>query len=193
MPMLRDAEATRQRLLAAARTEFATYGIAGARVDRIAASARSNKAQIYHYFGSKNGLFDAVWASFVTQVVTDTPIDVDDLAGYAANLAGIYADYPEFMRLVAWQRLERAAEPPPAMSVQHIESNIAAIAQGQADGSVTDQFDARTVFALVLHLATFWGDMNPDVQVVVPRPDGHGQRSTVAHAAARLLTQSPQR
>jgi AcrR family transcriptional regulator len=50
--MIRDAEATRQRLLDAAAEEFAARGIAGARVDRIAQAARSNKAQIYHYFGS---------------------------------------------------------------------------------------------------------------------------------------------
>jgi hypothetical protein len=33
------------------RTEFAQYGIAGARVERIGEAADSNKAQIYHYFG----------------------------------------------------------------------------------------------------------------------------------------------
>ena len=40
----RDAEATRRRLLDAATAEFAAYGIAGARVDRIAAEARSSAA-----------------------------------------------------------------------------------------------------------------------------------------------------
>ena len=55
-----DAQATRRRLLDAAYSEFAQYGIAGARVDRIAEAADSNKAQIYHYFGGKIQLFDAV-------------------------------------------------------------------------------------------------------------------------------------
>ena len=58
--MAGDAEATRRRLIEAATSEFAEYGIAGARVDRIAADARSNKAQIYRYFKNKEGLFDAV-------------------------------------------------------------------------------------------------------------------------------------
>ena len=61
----RDSEATRQRLIEAARREFGEFGIAGARVDRIAANAEANKAQIYHYFGSKDQLFDAVWESIV--------------------------------------------------------------------------------------------------------------------------------
>ena len=52
-----------------ARAEFAEFGLAGARVDRIAANSASNKAQIYHYFGSKDQLFDAVWESIVKQVV----------------------------------------------------------------------------------------------------------------------------
>ena len=74
MPV-RDADATRQRLIDAARAEFAQYGIAGARVDRIAANAASNKAQIYHYYGSKDALFDAVWEDLVTQLTEQAPIE----------------------------------------------------------------------------------------------------------------------
>ena len=54
-------EATRQRIMDAAASEFAERGIAGARVDRIVAAAQSNKAQLYQYFGSKELLFDAVF------------------------------------------------------------------------------------------------------------------------------------
>src|SRR6478672_5805909 len=84
--MTRDAEATRQRLLEAAREEFAAYGIAGSRVDRIAAVARSNKAQIYHYFGSKDGLFDAVFDAMCRETVDAVPIDAHDLPEYDALL-----------------------------------------------------------------------------------------------------------
>jgi TetR/AcrR family transcriptional regulator len=49
----RNAEASRARILAAARAEFVTHGLAGARVDRIAAHAGVNKNLIYHYLGSK--------------------------------------------------------------------------------------------------------------------------------------------
>ena len=37
--------------------EFSAYGIAGARVDRIASAAKANKQAIYAYFGSKDALF----------------------------------------------------------------------------------------------------------------------------------------
>jgi AcrR family transcriptional regulator len=59
----RDSAATKERLLEAATAEFAAHGIAGARVDRIAAAARANKQLIYAYFGSKEQLFDAVLAT----------------------------------------------------------------------------------------------------------------------------------
>jgi AcrR family transcriptional regulator len=57
--MAYDAAATRSRLIEAAVREFAAYGLAGARVDRIAAAAAANKRAIYDYFRSKEGLFDA--------------------------------------------------------------------------------------------------------------------------------------
>ncbi len=39
---MRNAEATRERILEAALAEFSSHGIAGARVDRIAQAARCN-------------------------------------------------------------------------------------------------------------------------------------------------------
>jgi AcrR family transcriptional regulator len=45
------------RILAAAATEFAERGYAGARVDRIARRAGVNKAMLYYHFRSKEGLY----------------------------------------------------------------------------------------------------------------------------------------
>ncbi|NJN51187.1 MAG: TetR/AcrR family transcriptional regulator [Gammaproteobacteria bacterium] len=56
----RDPEATRARIFDAALVEFAAAGPAGARVDAIAAAAGVNKRMLYHYFGSKEGLLDAL-------------------------------------------------------------------------------------------------------------------------------------
>ena len=92
--MAGDAEATRRRLLDAAAREFAEYGIAGARVDRIAAAARSNKAQIYHYFTNKDGLFDAVMRELAEDTLPDAPIDAADLPEYAGRLFDRFADDP---------------------------------------------------------------------------------------------------
>jgi TetR/AcrR family transcriptional regulator len=59
-PQRRDPAATRQKLLNAARREFAKSGLAGARVDEIAARAGVNKQLVYHYFGDKDALYLAV-------------------------------------------------------------------------------------------------------------------------------------
>jgi TetR/AcrR family transcriptional regulator len=59
-PQRRDPAATRQKLLTAARREFARSGLAGARVDEIANRAGVNKQLVYHYFGDKDALYLAV-------------------------------------------------------------------------------------------------------------------------------------
>src|SRR5215217_7201753 len=55
--MPRRARVSPDRILAAAASEFAGRGYAGARVDRIAARARVNKAMLYYHFGSKQALY----------------------------------------------------------------------------------------------------------------------------------------
>lgn len=57
-PSDRSAE-TRARILDAALSEFSAYGLAGARMDRIANTAAVNKALIYYYFESKENLYTA--------------------------------------------------------------------------------------------------------------------------------------
>src|SRR5919197_2568080 len=53
----RDPDRTREAILAAAQDEFAAKGLSGGRVDAIAKRAGANKRMIYHYFGSKQGLY----------------------------------------------------------------------------------------------------------------------------------------
>src|SRR5688500_18450183 len=57
---LRDADRSQSTILAAARGEFAEFGLGGARMDRIAERAGLNKRLIYYYFQDKEQLFQAV-------------------------------------------------------------------------------------------------------------------------------------
>jgi AcrR family transcriptional regulator len=57
----RDPERTRLRLLLAAEKDFAANGFAGARTGRIARAAGVNQRMLYHYFGSKEGIWEAVY------------------------------------------------------------------------------------------------------------------------------------
>jgi TetR/AcrR family transcriptional regulator len=64
------ASATRDRLIAAARQEFALRGYDGAKVDRIAARARVNKAMLYYHFHSKTELYRSILLEQFSGVAT---------------------------------------------------------------------------------------------------------------------------
>ena len=133
----RDAEATKRRILDAATAEFAAHGIAGARVDRIAAAAGANKSLIYAYFGNKDGLFDAVFDAAVTSHIDQVPIDVDDLPGYATRLYEHRLAHPELVRLADWDRLERdgiGARSDVAQAAQ--THKVKALARAQKEGKL---------------------------------------------------------
>ncbi len=104
---MRDAEATRKRILTAAIEEFAEHGLAGGRVDRIARSAESNVRMIYAYFGGKSGLFDAAVETALRTLASDAPPRPHDLAGWAGEVFDHHQQHPDILRLSMWARLER--------------------------------------------------------------------------------------
>jgi AcrR family transcriptional regulator len=55
-----DPERTQANILQVAEAEFGEKGLAGARIDEIAAATKTSKRMIYYYFGSKEGLYLAV-------------------------------------------------------------------------------------------------------------------------------------
>jgi TetR/AcrR family transcriptional regulator len=58
----RDAEAAREAIIEAGEEVFARKGFDGARIDSIAAESGYNKSLIFHYFGDKDGLYQAIIA-----------------------------------------------------------------------------------------------------------------------------------
>src|SRR5260370_17283970 len=69
----RDPEGMRLRILEAAKQEFATHGLAGARVDRIAANAGANKRMLYYPVGKKDDLYLAVLQGASEKTTTTEP------------------------------------------------------------------------------------------------------------------------
>jgi AcrR family transcriptional regulator len=61
-------EATRASLLARAREAFAAHGYADAPLDELVRAAGLTKGALYHHFGSKQGLFEAVLRDLDAQV-----------------------------------------------------------------------------------------------------------------------------
>lgn len=104
-----DASDTKRRILAAARREFALYGLAGARIDRIAEHARANKRSIYMHFGPKEELFDIVAAGMLAAMAESVRFDPDDLPGYAIRLHDYLLADPDTLRVTTWANLERGS------------------------------------------------------------------------------------
>jgi AcrR family transcriptional regulator len=184
-----DAQATRRRLLDAAYAEFAQYGIAGARVERIAEAADSNKAQIYHYFGGKTQLFDAVCEQAILQMEAEVPFDPYNLPGYAGRLVRLHERRPEIMRLCTWQRLERTDGEPSPAGVVYARAQIDAIAQAQKTGNLPAHFHPGFLLGLVLHLATGWVSVSPEFEAAIDVPDTEERARHVEDAIRTLLSE----
>ena len=63
---------TRERILRAALHEFSAHGLAGARTDAIAESAKVNKALLYYYFKNKESLYAAAFEEALKNVMQST-------------------------------------------------------------------------------------------------------------------------
>ena len=184
-----DADATRRRLLAAAREEFAAYGIAGARVERIAAAAQANKAQIYHYFESKDGLFNAVFDQVVERTLAEVPIDTSDLAEYAGRLFDGYEADPTVQRLATWHRLERGDGAEPIAAVTNsFQAKVDAIARAQRDGTLSRTFAATDLLAIVLQLSGLWSGLTPEFEPAVAKHSRAHRRRVVVTAVQAVLS-----
>jgi TetR/AcrR family transcriptional regulator len=71
------ADQTRQKILQSAVREFSAHGLAGARTDAIARSAKVNKALLYYYFKSKEALYTATIEDMISNVVRTTTAVLD--------------------------------------------------------------------------------------------------------------------
>lgn len=98
---------TRQRILNVAMKEFATKGYDGARVDDIMRAANVSKNLIYHYFGSKEGLFvEVLEAAYegMHAYQTTWPLDVaspiDGIRKLVQSTFNYWRSSPEFIGLL---------------------------------------------------------------------------------------------
>lgn len=114
-PRIRDAEATQKRIMVAAKKEFAKSGLGGSRVDDIAERAKANKRMIYHYFESKETLFQRVLEEAYTDIrIAEQKLELDHLDAKSALEKLVrftwkyYLDNPEFITLVNSENLHKA-------------------------------------------------------------------------------------
>lgn len=187
-PLTSRGAATRQRIVDAATEEFARHGIAGARVERIVEAARTNKAQLYGYFGSKDGLFDAIFFGSLERIMTVVPIDATDLADWAVRLYDEYLRRPDLIRLATWTRLERR---PAGLLVEDVdrldESKLRAIADAQTAGLVRegDPFD---LMAMVIAMSMSWSPVSNVYAATDREPaESHDRRRALLRECVRRV------
>lgn len=106
--MKRDPHKTQEWILAAATKQFAASGIAGARVDEIAADSGVNKRMIYHYFGDKQGLYERVLAEQMLQMYGNIRVPQGDSPDERIRSAiEAYLDYchhhSDYISLMLWE------------------------------------------------------------------------------------------
>jgi AcrR family transcriptional regulator len=110
-----DPERTMAEILSVATQEFADKGLAGARIDEIAAATRTSKRMIYYYFGSKEGLYIAVLeAAYGRMRKIEADLHLNDFEPEEALKRLIEFTYDhhqgneEFIRLVMSENVHRA-------------------------------------------------------------------------------------
>ena len=162
----RNAKATRDELLQAATEEFANKGLAGARVEEIAARTATSKHMIYYHFGSKEELYTAVLARAYDQFrsaesATDytAMAPAKALAQLVGNTFDVHAGQPQIVRIIMAENINRGEN---IVRIDSFEQRDLALAtmrdildRGAADGSMRQGLDALqihlTVSALCFH------------------------------------------
>ena len=162
------AAATRQRILDAALGEFAEKGLAGARVDEIAARAGANKRMLYAHFGSKEELWLVVLErAYAAKRAEERAMAVEGLAPAEAMARLIAfnlrytARHPEFVALLNQENLHRAAylrrsEDVPALYSPLLEALRGVLARGEAAGVFRARVDAMQLYIDILALGHFY-------------------------------------
>ena len=113
-PVSRNPDRTRRRLLRAAIKLFAQQGFHAVSVDAIVDLAKVNKRMVYHYFGSKDALFEAAVLEVDGRIESIEFHAVGLGRDPAEKLARLWESYfaflddePEFTRLLQWENLEK--------------------------------------------------------------------------------------
>jgi AcrR family transcriptional regulator len=150
------AEGTRARLIDAAIERFAADGL-GASFDAVAADVGVTKGALYHHFGSKDGLVEAVYAEAVRRhadrVVEASAAGTgrERLLALIDASARLYGSRTPFYRLLTSLHLTAAMERPLLADIarrvqrRQREFMIDLVRQGQRDGSIRPELDAEGV------------------------------------------------
>ncbi|WP_159989075.1 TetR family transcriptional regulator [Rathayibacter sp. VKM Ac-2803] len=147
----------RERILHAATAEFAAHGFAGARVDRVAASAGLNKERLYAYYGGKRGLFVSTVVEALKALDDTLLAEAADLPDLAGRMFDHVWEHPEFLRLLTWARLEGSGFWEEAGErLGGIPAPEARVLEWQRSGVVDASWAPDDLFIALLGLCEIW-------------------------------------
>lgn len=161
-------ESSREILLAAAKDAFAARGLDGARVDDIARRAKINKQLVYHYFGSKDGLYTAVLEQVYREIrEREQALELINLPAEEAmrGLIEFSFDYlaqnPEFVALVSDENAHNGRHLKDAAHVEEMNRPIIdllqeTLARGTADGVFRKGLDPLHIYLSIAGMAFFY-------------------------------------
>jgi AcrR family transcriptional regulator len=149
---------TMARIFDAAVNEFAAQGISGARVDRIAEAADSNKALIYSYFGNKEELFAQVLRRRLTDLAEAVELRPDAVADYIGDLFDFMVANPDVLRLVQHETAHFAASEAPHREEReaHYADKVAAVSAAQHSGAIDPGLDPHFVVLALIGLVSWF-------------------------------------
>lgn len=198
----RDRQRREEAILDAAFVEFSDHGLAGGRIDRIAARAGCDKVLIYRYFGNKAALYEELLRrklGSVTEARRAAPRPLgEELAAWAASVA---ADR-RWLRLLLWEALSWGDGPIIAEEARRAgwDEVVAGLRAEQEAGRVAPELDARQLELHLVALATFPAAFPQFTQIITGQdpddPAFEEQRSAFLRALGARLTgpaQSPPR
>ncbi len=162
-----DPERTMANIMEMAMAEFAEKGLAGARIDEIAAATRTSKRMIYYYFGSKEGLYLAVLEeSYRRMREIEGQQHLEDLEPEAALRKLVEFTYDHhhshenYIRLVMSENMNRGLFLEQSKSIQQL--NVPAISsirrlyeRGVASGVFRPGLDPIDIHASISALSFF--------------------------------------
>lgn len=180
-PRSRDADRSQLAILDSAREEFAQRGLAGARMDSIAARAGLNKRLIYYYFGSKDDLFLAVLERTYAdirdaeqQLHLDEVEPVEAIRRLVSFTWHYYLDHPEFITLLNSENLHRAAHLKRSGRIQEMNSPLVQLLDGVLERGRRDKLfragiDPVQLYISVAALCYFYLSNNDTLSAIFGR------------------------
>jgi len=178
----------RDEILTAARAEFAQYGLAGARIDRIARSASASKERLYAHFGDKETLFRDVVATDGAEFFRAVQLRPDAVPEFVGDIFDLAQSRPEHLRMITWAQLEGFPLGEPEFDGEHApEKAVAALERAQAEGYVDPSWEPHQLLVLLFAIGLGWARW-PDPAAATSDADViAGQRAAVVEAAARIV------